>query len=64
MREEQRHEVSYLTKQLDDISDINVSNVRVKEILANQIVNQNDSFGKLYEITSSLEQYEPCEVLF
>ena len=38
MREEQRHEVSYLTKQLDDISDINVSNVRVKEILANQIV--------------------------
>ena len=42
----------------------NVSNVRVKEILANQIVNQNDSFGKLYEITSSLEQYEPCEVLF
>lgn len=64
MREEQQHEVSYLTKQLDDISDINVSNVRVKEILANQIVNQNDSFGKLYEITSSLEQYEPCEVLF
>ena len=63
-QEEQRHEVSYLTKQLDDISDINVSNVRVKEILANQIVNQNDSFGKLYEITSSLEQYEPCEVLF
>ena len=59
MREEQRHEVSYLKKQLDDISDINVSNVRVKEILANQIVNQNDSFGKLYEITSSLEQYEP-----
>ena len=44
MREEQQHEVSYLTKQLDDISDINVSNVRVKEILANQIVNQNDSF--------------------
>lgn len=64
MREEQKHEVSYLTKQLDDISDINVSNVRVKEILANQIVNQNDSFGKLYEITSSLEQYEPSEVLF
>ncbi len=35
-----------------------------KEILSNQIVNQNDSFGKLYEITSSLDKYEPSEVLF
>ena len=29
-----------------------------------QLVNQNDSFGKIYEITSSLDQYEPSEVLF
>lgn len=64
IQEEEKHEVDYLSKQLDDISDINVSNVRVKELLSNQIVNQSDSFGKLYEITSSLDQYEPSEVLF
>lgn len=64
VREEKAHEVRYLSRQLDDISDINVSNVRVKEILSDQIVNQNDSFGKIYEITSSLDKYEPEEVLF
>lgn len=64
IEEEERHEVDYLSKQIDDISDINVSNIRVKELLSNQIINQSDSFGKLYEITSSLDQYEPSEVLF
>lgn len=63
-KEEQMHEVEYLTRQIDDIAEINVSNVKVKEILSDQIINQNDSFGKLYEITSSLDQYEPEEVLF
>lgn len=64
IEEEEKNEVDYLSKQIDDISDINVSNVRVKELLSNQIINQSDSFGKLYEITSSLDQYEPSEVLF
>ena len=49
---------------VDDIADINVSNVRIKEMLSTQIVNQNDSFGKLYEVTSRLDKYEPGEVLF
>lgn len=64
VEEDEKHEVSFLSKQIDDISDINVSNVRVKEILSSQIINQNDSFGKLYEVTSSLDKYEPSEVLF
>lgn len=64
VREEDEHEIKYLSGQLDDISDINVSNVRVKEILSDQLVNQNDSFGKIYEITSRLDKYEPEEVIF
>lgn len=64
VEEDEKHEREYLSKQIDDISDINGSNVRVKEILSSQIVNQNDSFGKLYEVTSSLDKYEPSEVLF
>lgn len=62
--EEEQHEVDYLSKQIDDITDINVSNIRVKELLSTQLINQSDSFGKIYEITSSLDQYEPSEVLF
>lgn len=64
IRGENEQEIHYLSGQLDDIQDINTSNVRMKNVLEIQIVNQNDSFGKIYEITSSLEQYEPSEVLF
>ncbi len=59
-----RHEIDFLSDQLVDIQDINQSNVRMKNVLETQIVNQNDSFGKIYEITSSLERYAPEEVLF
>ncbi len=64
IKDENRQELQYLTGQLDDIQDINTSNVRLKNVLEVQIVNQNDSFGKIYEITSSLDQYDPSEVLF
>ena len=64
MKEENAHEVSFLTHQLSDMSDINGSNVRVKDVLSDQLVNQNDSIGKIYDITSGLDQYEPEEVLF
>ena len=64
IREENTHEVNFLSRQLADMSDINGSNVRVKDVLSDQLVNQNDSIGKIYEITSSLDQYEPEEVLF
>ncbi|MDR0963532.1 MAG: NAD(P)-dependent oxidoreductase [Clostridium sp.] len=58
------NEVDYLSGQLNDIQDINGSNVRLKNILETQVVNQNDSLGKIYEITSGLDKYEPEEVLF
>ena len=64
IKEENANEVSFLTRQLADMSDINGSNVRVKDVLSDQLVNQNDSIGKIYEVTSSLDQYEPVEVLF
>lgn len=60
-REEERQ---FLNRQLSDIKDINGSNVRVKDALETEIVNQRDSVGKVYHITSKLEQYMPEEVLF
>lgn len=64
IREENQEEMSFVTEQLDDIADINSSNVRVKNVLITQMVNQSDSFGKIHEITSGLGQYQPAEVLF
>lgn len=61
---ESQSEREFLDMQLVDIQDINSSNVRVKAALETQIVNQNDSVGKIYSITSALDQYSPEEVLF
>ncbi len=64
LRAETEEERKYLNRQLSDIKDINGSNVRVKDALETQIVNQSDSIGKIYAITSKLEKYTPEEVLF
>ena len=53
-----------LKRQLLDIKDINNSNVRVKDVLERQVIDQKDSIGKLYSITSTLDQYMTEEVLF
>lgn len=63
-KEEQVHESHYLTGQIADMAAINASNVRVKEALSVELTNQTDSLGKLYEITSQLDRYQPEEVLF
>lgn len=64
IKNENVEEREFLAEQLSDIQDINSSNVRVKDALSTQIVNQNDSVGKIYSITSALDQYSPEEVLF
>lgn len=64
IRSEDEEEIKYLRGKMNDIADINDSNVRMKQNFEMQLVNQRDSLGKIYEITSSLEWYGPEEVLF
>ena len=64
IRNESSARVRYLNGQLKDIKDINDSNVRMKHNFETQVVNHKDSLGKIYEISASLEQYGPEEVLF
>ena len=64
LKKEGEEEKEYLEQQIDDIESINSTNVRVKNVLENQVVNQTDSVGKIYGLTSSLDQYSPEEVLF
>ena len=64
LRRESKEEKEFLSGQLGDMKDINSSNVRVKDALETQIVNPNDSVGKIYSITSALDQRSPEEVLF
>ncbi len=64
IRREHEAESMFYNVQLSDMKDINTSNVRVKDALETQIVNQSDSVGKIYSITSALDHYSPEEVLF
>ena len=64
IRLESEEEKEHLNRQLEDILDINSSNVRVKDVLERQVIDQRDSIGKIYSITSALDQYMPDEVLF
>lgn len=64
LKRESEDEKDFLSLQLNDIHDINSSNVRVKDALETQIINQNDSVGKIYNITSALDRYSSEEVLF
>ena len=64
LQNEMEEENEFLSGKITDIGEINQANVRVKESLENQIVNQSDSIGKIYKITSSLDRYLPEEVLF
>ena len=59
-----RYDYEHMTQQIDDVREINDSNVRVKDALQTQIINQNDSIGKIYEITSTLDRYDSEDVFF
>ncbi|MEE0954917.1 MAG: NAD(P)-dependent oxidoreductase [Eubacterium sp.] len=63
-KDEAKENHSYMSGQLADIEEINGTNVRVKDSLQTQIINEDNSVGKIYEITSSLNQYSADEVLF
>lgn len=64
LKSETEEEREFLHEQISDIKSINGSNIRVKDALETQIVNQSDSIGKIYAITSQLEKDRPEEVLF
>lgn len=57
-------EIAFLSGQLDDIYDINSSNLKVKNILEDHIVSYDDSLGTLETLASSLERLNPGEALF
>ena len=64
MRLESQELEEHLSRQIADIRDINESNVRVKEIMEQQLIDHKDSIGKIYSITAGLEQHMPDEVIF
>ncbi len=64
LKADKEDEVGYLDSRLKDIEDINIINAKLKDELETQVINQSDSLGKIFEITSTLDKDEPEEVFF
>lgn len=57
-------EVAYLNTQLTDVKDINKNNKEIKDLYEQRLLNYKDSFGRIYEIVSELEEIEPQGIIF
>lgn len=64
LREEGKELETHLSRQIVDIRSISRSNIRVKEIMEQQVTDNRDSIGKIYSITSKLDRQMPDEVMF
>lgn len=64
MRMESEELEDHLSRQITDIRDINESNIRVKKVMEQQLIDQKDGIGKIYNITKALDQRMPDEVMF
>lgn len=64
LKEEKEQEVDFLSERVTDITDINDSNLRVKEGLITQVVNYDYSLGTVYEMIARLGEDDPIKILF
>jgi len=56
--------IEYLDGELEEIKEINHSNIRIKKIFENRLINYKDSFARIYDITSQLNELEPDQIVF
>lgn len=61
---EKNEEVDFLKEQLKDITVINSSNENIKDYYTDKVMGSTESIGRIYDITSRLQESEKGEVLF
>lgn len=64
VEEDKNEQIVFLTGQLEDIYDINSTNLKVKNILEDHIISYGDSLGTLQSLTKSLDTLDPGEALY
>ena len=57
-------ETDYLNDRLDNINNINQSNVRIKDFFEERVVDSSESVGYIYNIIEALDNAKQNEVLF
>jgi len=64
MQSDKDDEINYLALRLGDISDINKSNVAIKNYFEQQTINSTESLGYFYDIVAKLDEANENEVMF
>lgn len=60
---EQTEYTDYLKSEIEELSGINEQNLVLKKLYEDRIINYQDSLGKIYAITSQLDELEPGKIL-
>jgi len=61
---EVKRENNHLRKEITALKSINESNVEVKEVFEKRLINYKDSYAKVYDIISQLDDLESKSILF
>lgn len=64
LQSDKDEEINYLALRLGDISDINKSNVAIKNYFEQQTINSTESLGFFYDIVARLDEANENEVMF
>ncbi|MFZ7120111.1 MAG: NAD-dependent epimerase/dehydratase family protein [Eubacteriaceae bacterium] len=62
--DDKEENIKYLEAELAEIKEINDSNIRLKKIFENRLINYKDSFGRIYSIVTKLDDLEPDKIMF
>ncbi len=60
---DERENSSTLSKELVDVKEINNSNVRIKQVYEERLLNYKDSFAHIYSIVTQLNDLEPDKIM-
>jgi len=61
--EDEKENVRAVSNELVDVKEINNSNVRIKQVYEERLVNYKDSFARIYSIVTRLNDLEPDKIM-
>lgn len=59
-----KEDIKYLNEELQEINEINESNVYIKDIYEKRLISYKNSLSRLYDVTTALDFLEPQKVIF
>lgn len=60
---DEKENVQAVSRELMDVKEINNSNVRIKQVYEERLLNYKDSFARIYSIVTQLNDLEPDKIM-